>query len=87
MKRGAIQEENTALARFRSEENPGGGSVSTAVCTPTIFGRASEPRIWAISCDNSQARSNSWSETISSSSEAANGQPTLFRALGRRLPM
>jgi hypothetical protein len=86
MKRGAIQEENTALARFRSEENPVGGPGSTAVCTPTILG-ASEPRIWAISCDNSQARSNSWSETIRSSSEAANGQPTLFRALRRRLPM
>ena len=53
MKRGAIQEENTALARFRSEENPGSGPGSTAVCTPTILS-ASEPRIWAICCVNSQ---------------------------------
>jgi hypothetical protein len=38
MKRRAIQEENTALARFRSEESPGNGPGSTAVSTPTILG-------------------------------------------------
>ena len=72
MKRGAILEENIALGWFRCEENPGGGPGSTAVCIPTILG-ASEPRIWAISCDNSRARSNSWSGTIRSSSERAKG--------------
>jgi hypothetical protein len=31
----AIQEENTALARFQSEENSGSGPGSIAVCIPT----------------------------------------------------
>jgi len=53
MKRGAMQEENTALARLRSEENQGVDQGSTAVCTPNHPGRQ-RTAMWAICCDNSQ---------------------------------
>ena len=53
MKRGAIEEENTALAGLRSEENPGSGPGEYRGVYPNHPGRQ-RTAMWAICCDNSQ---------------------------------
>jgi hypothetical protein len=77
MKKGRFRRRTQHLQVPR-EENPGSGPGSTAVCTPTIDG-AGAPRSGQSVVTTPKRGATRLSETIRSSSEAANGQPTLFK--------